>query len=192
MSRVLVVPRSSLSPLPRRGTWPFDLSGAALTGCWLEREAAETDETHLQIIPYALIADADGQLWCYERLGGDSRVRHRRSCGVGGHIDEADGADGALATAAQALQRELAEELSWTPKDPDPRPLAWLYEGESAIGRVHLGLIYCLEWDQPEPPRPAEGEPLGPLGFLPADAITADERFELWSRLAAGWTISRP
>jgi hypothetical protein len=38
-----------------------------------------------------------------------------------------------------------------------------------------------------DPPMPAPGEPLGALGFRPAAAIATDDRFELWSRLAAGW-----
>ena len=195
MTRVLVVPRPALGPLPERGAWALSDSPDSpdgLPGLWLERDRAETDEDFLQLIPYALLRDASGQLWCYERLGGDARVRHRRSCGVGGHVDAADQADGLLATAASALRRELAEELAWTPDRDRLHPAAWLYEGESAIGRVHLGLIYTLDWYSREPPSPAPGEPLGPLGFLPAAAIAADDRFELWSRLAAGWAAAAP
>ena len=190
MTRVLVVPRAALGPLPERGAWALTYSRDGLPGLWLERDRAETDEDFLQLIPYALLSDASGHLWCYERLGGDTRVRHRRSCGVGGHVDEADQAGGLLATAAAALRRELAEELGWAPDRDRLHPAAWLYEGESAIGRVHLGLIYTLDWDRLEPPTPAPGEPLGPLGFLPARAIAADDRFELWSRLAAGWAAA--
>lgn len=192
MSRVLVTPRSALGRLPLRGTWGVSASDPEHLPCeWLARDQAETDEAFLQIIPYALLRDGAGQIWCYERLGGDARVRHRWSCGVGGHVDEADRAEGLLATAAAALRRELVEELGWAP-DRNPLPAAWLYEGESAIGRVHLGLIYVLDWDRPDPPTPAPGEPLGPLGFRPAAAIAADERFELWSRLAAGWAAGPP
>ena len=190
MTRVLVVPRTALGPLPERGAWALPESPDGLPGLWLDRDRAETDEDFLQIIPYALLRDASGQLWCYERLGGDARVRYRRSCGVGGHVDDADQADGLLATAAAALRRELAEELAWTPDRDRLHPAAWLYEGESAIGRVHLGLIYVLDWDSHEPPTAAPDEPLGPLGFLPATAIAADDRFELWSRLAAGWAAA--
>jgi 8-oxo-dGTP pyrophosphatase MutT (NUDIX family) len=193
MSRVLVVPRSALGRLPLRGTWGVTAPNPEHLPCaWLARDQAETDEAFLQIIPYALIRDAAGQLWCYERLGGDARVRHRWSCGVGGHVDETDRADGLLPTAIAALQRELAEELAWSPARDRLHPAAWLYEGESAIGRVHLGLIVDLVWDRPDPPTPAPGEPLGPLGFRPAAAIAADERFELWSRLAAGWASATP
>lgn len=190
MTRVLVVPRTALGPLPKRGAWALPDSPDDLPSLWLERDRAESDEAFLQIIPYTLLRDAAGQLWCYERLGGDARVRHRWSCGVGGHVDEDDQAHGVLATAATALRRELAEELTWSPDRDRLHPAAWLYEDESTIGRVHLGLIYMLDWDSQKSPTPAPGEPLGPIGFLPAAAIAVDERFELWSRLAAGWAVA--
>ena len=92
--------------------------------------------------------------------------------------------------AAAALVRELAEELGWAVDPAGLTPAAWLYEGHSAIGRVHLGLIYVLDWTAPAPPRPVPGEPLADRGFLPPAAIAADGRFELWSRLAAAWLES--
>lgn len=191
MTRVLVVPRTALRPLPERGTWPMTNSADHLPGSWLERDRAETDEEFLQIIPYALLRNAEGHYWCYERLGGDPRVQHCYSCGVGGHVDEMDATEGLLATVASALCRELAEELGWTP-DRDPiTPAAWLYEGESAIGRVHLGLIHELTWPGEHPPIPVPGEPMASLGFRPATAIACDDRFELWSRLAADWAAGR-
>jgi hypothetical protein len=186
-ARVLVVPRGAAEPLPAQGAWPLDSRTAALPMIWLARDRAETDEAFLQIIPYAMLRDADRRLWCYERLGGDQRLQRRRSCGVGGHVDETDAGGSVLAMAAAALARELAEELDWRPDPARLAPSAWLYEGHSAIGRVHLGLIYELDWTGAAPPAPAPGEPLGGLGFLPAGAIAGDERFELWSRLAAAW-----
>jgi predicted NUDIX family phosphoesterase len=190
MTCVLVVPRTALGPLPERGAWALPNAPDDLPSLWLDRDRAETDEAFLQIIPYALLRDAAGRLWCYERLGGDARVRHRWSCGVGGHVNEADQADGVLAMAASALYRELTEELAWEPESECLHPAAWLYEGESTIGRVHLGLIYELDWAGETPPRPAPGEPLASLGFRSATAIASDDRFELWSQLAAGWAVA--
>ena len=191
MTRVLVVPRTALGPLPEREAWPLPAAAVDLTGLWLERDCAETNEDFLQIIPYALLRDGNGHLWCYERLGGDARVRHCYSCGVGGHVDEVDQAEDLLATAASALCRELAEELAWAPDRRSLHPAAWLYEGKSAIGRVHLGLIYELDWVGENPPSPVPGEPMVSQGFRPATAIACDDRFELWSRLAAGWAVGR-
>jgi hypothetical protein len=187
MSAVMGVPRHVMEPLPGNGVWALTGAHGELPCQWRARDRAENDETFLQIIPYALIRNARGELWCYERLGGDARVRHRYSCGVGGHVDAEDANGGLLATAASALCRELSEELAWMVAPSAVRPLAWLYEGQSAIGRVHLGLIYALVWTEVDPPIPAPGEPLGALGFRPAAAIATDDRFELWSRLAAGW-----
>jgi predicted NUDIX family phosphoesterase len=191
VTRILVVPRSAVGLLPDHGAWPVSAELDCLPWQWLDREQAEMDEHFLQIIPYALLQNTEGRLWCYQRLGGDVRVRHRWSCGVGGHVDETDPGDSVRSLAASALQRELEEELAWTPDGDLLQPHAWLYEGVSAIGRVHLGLIYVLPWTASASPMPTPGEPLDAVGFCPSSAIVNDDRFEFWSRLAAAWSISR-
>lgn len=189
---VLGIPRTAAPPLPTAGAWPWQPLTDPEVLAWRPRATAEADEGFLQLIPYAVIERGTGELWSYQRLGGDPRLKDRRSCGVGGHIDPVDQAKGLLATAARALRRELREELGFDPGPNLPPPCAWLYEGESAVGRVHLGLIYRLLWTRPEPPRPLAGEALAGLGFQPAAAIAADSRYELWSRLAAGFLHRNP
>ena len=132
MTRVLVIPRIALGPLPDRGVRPLENSEDGLPGLWLERD---------------------------------------------------------LTTAASALCRELAEELAWTPDRGSLNPAACRYEGESAIGLVHLGLIYPSVWAGENPSSPAPFEPMASLSFRPATAIASDDRFELWSRLVAGWAV---
>jgi predicted NUDIX family phosphoesterase len=181
---VLTIPRTSRPDLPKSGAWPWRVEDAPADWLWLERARAETDESHLQIIPYAALQNAEGMLWTYRRAGGDARLRERWSAGVGGHIEAPDAAADLAAMAERALRRELCEELGFQP-DAVPAPSAWLYEGFSPIGRVHLGLLHVLPWRAAAPPRPAAGEALRGLGFVEAARIQADERFELWSRLAA-------
>lgn len=193
MSRpVLVVPRAALPDLPVEGVWPLAGALDTLPHRFLPRADAETDERYRQIIPYGLLRDGVGRLWCYQRLGGDPRVLSRHSCGVGGHIEPDDMADTLSVMCARALWRELAEELANAPEPFPLTPAAWLYEGHSAIGRVHLGVIYRLDWPLAGAPVPAAGEPLHGLGFHAPETIAADPRFELWSRLAADWSAQDP
>ncbi|WP_367026812.1 NUDIX domain-containing protein [Methylococcus sp. ANG] len=164
--------------------WPRDSGAWPGETLWLPRADAEADERYLQLIPYALLRNGRGDLWCYCRHGGDARLRERFSCGVGGHVDRED-EDATLGeTLWNTLQRELGEELNWQPPPEPIEPVAWIYEGLSPIGRVHLGLLYLLDWYDSDPPSSVDPALAG-IGFRPAPEILAEPRFELWSRLAA-------
>lgn len=149
------------------------------------RAAVEEDEAWLQIIPYVVLRDGQGAVWAYARRGGDGRLLGRRSVGVGGHIEVSDQRPTLLDTARVCARRELAEELARPEAaDLDPQPHGWIHERETAIGRVHLGLVFAARWTAPEPPPPKPGEPLAAIGFLPPAAVLTDDRFERWSQLA--------
>ena len=122
------------------------------------------------------------------RQGGDARLDGRQSCGVGGHVDLIDAAPTAAQTLLSAAYRELVEELEiGADQLPPLMPCGLIYEGHSTIGRVHLGILMVATWPLAEPPKPRAGEALSSLGFFSPAEITGDPRFELWSRLAAGW-----
>ena len=54
------------------------------------------------------------------------------------------------------------------------------YEGrKSAVGRVHLGLIFTLKWIDPKDPIPTEGENLIAKGFCAPALIAKNNQFEL-------------
>jgi predicted NUDIX family phosphoesterase len=171
------------------------------TSQWRPRPDVEQDESLLQPIAYLMLCNARQQFWCYQRRGGDERLDARYSCGVGGHVDEADsvtcgGGAGSLdadATVRHALLRELGEELHATPADLDQLTLRGLiYEGHSPIGRVHLGVLYTAKWLGADDPRPRADEALCGLGFRHMEDILRDPRFELWSRLAVGFVGAAP
>jgi predicted NUDIX family phosphoesterase len=187
--RILVVRRTEWPPLPEAGAWARSDGNWPRQWTWLPRAEAETDERFLQIIPYALLRNDRGEIWCYARNAGDPRLKDRLSAGVGGHVETVDAAASIEAMAESALRRELREEILWQPKAAALQPVAWIYEGLSAIGRVHLGMLYVLSWPEHEPPRPADGQGLKGIGFVPAERVADDPRFELWSRLAAGFFI---
>ncbi|CAI8770872.1 hypothetical protein [Methylocaldum szegediense] len=187
--RILVVPRAAWLPLPGTGAWRLSDWPYPSEWTWRPRSDAETDERFLQIIPYALLRNRSGDIWCYARNGGDARLQDRFSAGVGGHIDETDAAESIGTMAERALLRELREELQLQSKIDVPEPAAWIYEELSAVGRVHIGLLYVLCWREDGPPQPVEGQGLKGIGFVPAERIMDDLRFELWSRFAADFLI---
>src|SRR5690606_21799470 len=100
-----------------------------------------------QWIPYVLIENDHGELAAYPRQGSETRLHGRFSLGIGGHINprDAEGAHSAREIWAcalyQGLRRELAEEL------PDAfsgktQFLGLINEDVSAVGRVHLGVVF--------------------------------------------------
>ncbi len=190
-TEVLTLPRNAFGALPEQGGWPWRGLPAA-DPVWLPRAQAETDERYLQLIPYLVLQNPAGALWCYARRGGDGRLRDRLSCGVGGHVERIDARAGPVATLTAALVREAAEEIGDEVAAglADARPRAWIFERHSAIGRVHIGVLHVVRWTAADPPRPRETA-LESLGFMAPDKVVAEPRFELWSRLAVGWLRDR-
>lgn len=189
LPEVLVTARACFADLPEAAAWPFERTDWTGMLEWRQRAQAEADQSVLQLIPYLLLHDGQGRYWCYQRTGGDPRLEGARSCGVGGHVDRSDERLEAEATLRQALLREVREELDTDLSEHITDPIAWLYEGNTPVGRVHIGVVYTLQWPWAQPPVPARGEALRALGFLPLTAIAADARFELWSRLAAAYLL---
>ncbi len=210
MPHILTLPRAQAPALPESGCWPVASLDFLQAAVWQDRAQAEHDEAWLQPIPYLVLRNPAGQLWCYQRSGGDARLDGRCSCGVGGHVDLQD-AEPALQdinfdsfsrmpdvgcrpissinpqlTLQRALLREIAEELGAAAADLGPLTLHGLiYEGLSAVGRVHLGVLFGAQWLPEQAPQPVAGEALRGLGFQDASSIANNPQFELWSRLAA-------
>jgi predicted NUDIX family phosphoesterase len=183
---ILVIPAAAMKLPAQPAAWPLLDSACLRQTCWREREPCETDETWLQLIPYVVLRNPAGKLWCYRRTGGDSRLLERRSCGLGGHVERDDQAEAVWDVLNNCAQRELDEELIDTTAVGPLQPQAWIYEGETPIGRVHLGILFVGDWHGPQPPRIAEGEPMENLAFHQPEDIIGDDRFENWSRLVAG------
>ena len=189
---ILVVAARDCAHLTEREHTPWAEIALPLDWQFRPRAAVEEDEAWLQLIPYVVLRDERGAVWAYARRGGDGRLLGRRSVGVGGHIEESDRRPTLLDTARACAQRELAEELAQPEAARlDPHPRGWIHERETAIGRVHLGLVFAAPWTAPEPPLPKPGESLAAIGFLPPAAVRADNRFERWSQLAVGLLSSR-
>lgn len=122
---------------------------------WVDRDKAEDDEAYLQIIPYVMVTHNNNILG-YTRLAGDKRLVGMISFGAGGHVDrEKDQPDGLIDDAWEAIascvERELHEELV-IPQDLDLEvrgPLEVIYQTTSPVDRVHIGLVYHLDYPLP-------------------------------------------
>ncbi len=190
---ILAIPRQQAPTMPEAGCWAVTDLNFLFPPLWRSRPELEHDEGFLQPIPYLALQNESNALWTYRRRSGDARVDGRRSCGVGCHVELQDAAASASATLLNALNRETAEELGLPPAEvPLARPRALVYEHLSAIGRVHLGVLYTARWNRASQPCPPDHEALEGLGFIAPEAIVADPRFELWSRLVAGFLIKHP
>lgn len=186
MPLVLSLPRAELPSLPIEGCWGFAAWSNLPSPVWRERSALEHDESLLQLIPYVALRNSQGQLWAYTRTGGDARLEGRCSCGVGGHVEIEDQAADLRQTLTNTACREMAEELGLARAGiPALSPCALIYESHSAIGRVHLGVLFVADWRQRPSPCPPAHESLRGLGFLTPATIADDPRFERWSRMVA-------
>lgn len=173
------------------------LARAYAAGRFVARATAEDDPACKQWIPYCVLCCGDWQpggadeqrgVFTVQRGRGQSeaRLHGSRSIGLGGHVEPVDAlpsgdAAAAAPAAAQqffanALWRELREELAWQPPqdrpaaDPDaassslqassghawaaalrPRLLGIVNDDSTPVGRVHAGLVYRLDLPLPLP-----------------------------------------
>ncbi len=148
------------------------------------REAAETDPTHKQIIPYALFHH-NGRLLHYVRGGksGEKRLASKGSIGIGGHINTTDSISTFWdrETYEKGVEREVNEELqiqgSYT-----QRIVGMINDDSNEVGQVHLGIVHVfdLESDQVSP----NEAPITELEFLTRqELLDRQDRLESWSAL---------
>lgn len=145
----------------------------------MDREEAEEDPSHKQLIPYVVVRDGD-RAFLMERTsaGADPRLHRRATIGVGGHVNPVD--DGVDPIDA-GLHREWREEIeaAWV---PEFTLIGMLNDDRNAVGSVHLGLVYEVDADG----RPFSVREHDKLSGHLADASeirAAWERMESWSQL---------
>lgn len=195
--RVLVIPAAALEPyLPKfKGGVLEDAEALAelrevisLQGHYVDREAAETDESVKQVIPYCVLTRSflgEAMFFNYSRTkkGGEKRLHEKRSLGVGGHINPGDGT-GDEDFYDVALRRELREEVGLTVSGPQA-PRAVIYDPSDEVGRVHLGLVHLVT--VPDGWTPQTEDPALAHGFFTFANTLRDMAdrgmFENWSRM---------
>ena len=135
---VLVVPRERLFV---GGEW----TGFRDTGL---REVEE-DPSEPQIIPYVVFRHEDRYFLTHRlRWSSERRLRKQYSLGVGGHINPEDVA-GAADPIDAGLRREWEEEVVYEGRI-STRLIGAINDQTTAVGRVHLGLIFLLDGDRSE------------------------------------------
>ena len=181
VERVLVVPRDVV---PDRAGW-YGLRTAGIMeflavvqehGRHEPRAAMEVDPSFKQIIPYLVLRDGGRYfLMRRTRAGGDARLHDRWSIGVCGHLNPGD------ADLLGGLRREWREELD-ADFEPEFVPLALLNDDTTAIGAVHLGVVFVADAGG-RPVRVRETDKLEGSFRSTADVAAVADSLETWSRI---------
>lgn len=155
----------------------------------IDRGACETDESLLQVIPYIVLRDTDGSIFCYERGGGggESRLHAKLSVGLGGHVDIQPG-EGDMHTALRfEAERELREEVGFSIDIEHFHGLVYTGALDTPVDKVHLGLVTSVTVSgftevEPEPGSIENGRWLTLNELLAPDVY---DRLEPWSQAVA-------
>lgn len=151
---------------------------------FMPREAAETDPSYKQIIPYAIFRHEDRYLH-YTRGGGggEKRLASKGSIGIGGHINDTDEAASSLDedTYTIGVKREISEELRLG--GPFEEEVIGLINDDSnEVGKVHLGVVHLVTLASPEV-APGEAN-ITELEFLSLTELQGRrESLETWSQI---------
>jgi predicted NUDIX family phosphoesterase len=161
-------------------------------GLWLgPRPSLEEMEDFRQIIPYIVLVHGS-HLIHYTRssVGKETRLHGRTSVGLGGHIDLSDveTLDGSIdltRTLENAADRELQEELGEI-EITDKKWVGLLVENDSAVGRVHIGMIGI--WRLNSMPLGVVEDALANVSSRSISEIGVDgENMETWSAVLMPW-----
>ncbi len=189
---ILVVKRSLFDELGAFQGLTFDPQrylGALLSrgnNFFLPRAAAESDPTHKQIIPYAIIAHGSRVLhYVRGKKAGEQRLVAKGSIGIGGHMSEVG--DKFLwhlsdeDTYRAGVEREVNEEIR-IETTFDDRIVALLNDDSTEVGRVHLGVVHVFKLEEPKVEK--REAMITNLEFLSREELLKRrENLETWSQL---------
>jgi predicted NUDIX family phosphoesterase len=149
---------------------------------FIDRPVAEISPQYKQIIPYVIIRCSD-DYFVLERTAKqtESRLHHKVSLGIGGHINPGH-------TILEGLEKELAEEVD---VDTDFKlDFAGILNDDSTeVGRVHLGAVYLLEATTRDV-RVRETEKMTGQWRPRAALAPLRQRMETWSQIVYDELIS--
>lgn len=181
--RVMVVERASLSDLLNHHFFNLIridpdaiLDVIRAEHFFVPRPEAEVSPQYKQIIPYVVIRHADAYFLLKRTAKQtESRLHHKLSLGIGGHINP-DTPD-----ILEGLRKELEEEVHVD----SPYELTFigiLNDDTTDVSRVHLGVVYLLE---PEEPRVTvrETEKMTGSWVARADLAAKRDAMETWSQV---------
>lgn len=153
----------------------------------IDRAICETNESTLQLLPYNVLINEEGKVFCYTRGGGgaEARLHAKLSIGIGGHVDYEPYEGGLQLLLKSEAIREVMEEVGMTwATQPLPKFTHYLMDYTNPVGRVHLGLlsvnhIHSSQMGKQEDGMIENGE------FVDIDFLAEPEQFsrlENWSQ----------
>ncbi|RYL90295.1 hypothetical protein ABNN70_09185 [Sporolactobacillus sp. Y61] len=152
----------------------------------MRRGDAEENPEYKQPIPYAVLHRGN-HFFTYTRLGGggEKRLHGRLSVGVGGHMNQAAGADDFHQVLNVNLRREIDEELNITGVNRlDLRTIGLINDDATEVGRVHIGVLISIELPDSATVSVREKDKLAGA-WMTLDELTAKkEKMESWSVFA--------
>ena len=149
----------------------FGISG------FLRRGDCEEDQTTKQLIPYVVLRH-ENQIYRYTRAvaGGEGRLHHRHSVGIGGHINPCDEMpiDCPASVVRRAAFREFKEEtdLQGALAVRNVSFAGMINDDSDDVGRVHLAIVFVFDLYTPD--------------IEPREAALADGRWVTVAELAKG------
>lgn len=155
---------------------------------YLPRYKVENDPAYKQLIPYVLFCHDDGSggttIFQYTRgmKQDESRLRGKRSIGIGGHISMKDAPPSGTGNAySEGMSRELAEEVVvQTPYRE--RCIGLINDDKTSVGQVHLGIVHRFDVERPSVI--ARESEIVDGGFRPVqDILPHLDDFEMWSQI---------
>lgn len=173
----------------------YTIPSSLLDGCGantylIDRDICETDEDFLQLLPYVVLLNPNGEVFTYERggKGGEARLHGNLSVGLGGHVDELPHPHTLLQRLQLEAQRECEEEAGIKLRQL-PLFNHMLYDGTNAVGRVHLGLLTITAFDPSQRLTLEDGMIENGRWERPTLLLNSKEfqRLENWSKLVVGY-----
>jgi predicted NUDIX family phosphoesterase len=151
---------------------------------FLPRSKAETDPTHKQIIPYALIVHGDRVLhYVRGKKAGEQRLVSKGSIGIGGHMNDSDESLFAWDEAAYraGVEREVNEEIAIDSPFED-QIVAVLNDDSTEVGSVHLGIVHVFRLAEAKVDK--REAMITNLSFLSREELVSRrDTLETWSQL---------
>lgn len=188
---IAYIPRTVLDDfdLPTRGMRPDSDRAMYQAICehldFGPRAELEEDPTKKQIIPYVLI-QRQHDIWTMVRTAKtqETRLHHRASVGVGGHLEPMDGSHEDIIV--NGMLRELHEEVhikeQW---DQHVQYVGILNDDTNDVGKVHLGLVFLLHVLPQTNVEIRETEKMRGLWYpITQCQSSEDYTFETWSEIA--------
>lgn len=165
------------------------------------RSEAETDYTRKQLVVYVQVCSGD-LILSYRRTPRteEQRLKELYSIGIGGHVNVVDHSQVSLFSSVSgynidfirdAAWREINEEINLSSRvERDPELTCFINDDSNDVGRVHFGIVWRLELDEPEVTvKGTRG--IGELAFHSlSHLLSRKDEFEGWSRLLIDYLAS--